>query len=91
MFVVQCLDKIFGEEIRLQNRPAHLEFLKANQEKVVLAGPLLDEERKRMVGSLLVLNIENRDDLADFLAQDPYAKAGLFVAQSVTPFKKVLP
>ncbi|RAU23975.1 hypothetical protein CU669_02600 [Paramagnetospirillum kuznetsovii] len=91
MFAVHCKDKPGHLQTRLDNRAAHLEFLKANMDKVVLAGPLQTDDRHGMVGSLLVFDIADRAALDTFLAQDPYAKAGLFESVTVTPFKKVFP
>ena len=91
MFVVHCQDKPGAQQIRLDNRAAHLEFLKANIERVVMAGPVQTDDRTGMVGSVLVLDFADRAELDAFLAGDPYAKAGLFAAVTVLPYKKVLP
>lgn len=91
MFVVHCQDKPGALQIRLDNRAAHLDFLKANLDKVVMAGPVQTDDRTGMVGSVLVLDIAERAELDAFLAGDPYAKAGLFAAVTVLPYKKVLP
>lgn len=91
MFAVHCKDKPGAQQVRLDNRPAHVEFLKTNVDKIVLAGPLLTEDRTGMIGSLLVLNFTDRAEVEAFLAADPYAKAGLFESVAVQPFKKVFP
>jgi uncharacterized protein YciI len=56
-----------------------------------MAGPVQTNDRTGMVGSVLVLDFAERAELDAFLAQDPYAKAGLFAAVTVLPYKKVLP
>jgi uncharacterized protein YciI len=91
MFVVHCKDKPGAQQIRLDNRAAHLEFLNANIARVVMAGPVQTDDRTGMVGSVLVLDFAERAELEFFLAQDPYAKAGLFESVTVLPYKKVLP
>lgn len=91
MYVVHCQDKDGALQVRLDNRAAHLEFLKANMDKVIMAGPVQTEDRTGMVGSVLVLDFASRAELDQFLAQDPYAKAGLFQSVTVLPYKKVLP
>ncbi|CCG39991.1 YciI family protein [Magnetospirillum molischianum] len=91
MFVVRCQDKPDHQHVRLDNRSDHLAFLNAHLETLVLAGPLLSDDRQTMIGSLLVFNIADRAALDAVLAADPYAKAGLFESVTVTPFKKVLP
>jgi hypothetical protein len=90
-FVVRCTDKPGHQEVRLANRAAHLEFLKANLDRLLMAGPTLTDDGQAMTGSVLVLDVADRTALDALLAQDPYAKAGLFQSVEVTVYKKVLP
>lgn len=91
MYVVHCQDKPGAQQVRLDNRSAHLDYLKANLAHVVMAGPVQTEDRTGMTGSVLVLDFPDRAGLDAFLANDPYAKAGLFAAVTVLPYRKVLP
>jgi len=88
-FMAYCLDKPGALEIRLANRPKHVEYLTSYNDKLIFAGPLLDGET--MIGSLLVLEIADRAEMDKFLANDPYAKAGLFQSVSVHGVKKAFP
>lgn len=90
-FAIHCLDKRDHTQTRLDNRAAHLDYLRSYGDKVVLAGPLLSEDGQVMVGSLLVLELEDRAAADEFVAGDPYGKAGLFESVTVTNFRKVLP
>src|SRR3954453_23109236 len=40
-FVALSLDRTDGLDTRLSNRPAHLDFLKANRDRIKIGGPLL--------------------------------------------------
>ena len=91
MFAVKCMDKTGGLMLRMEYRPAHLAFLEEQGAKVVMAGPILDDDHQSPIGSLLVLDITDRAELSEFLAQDPYAQAGLFQQVEVLPYRKVLP
>lgn len=91
MYVVHCKDKPGASQVRLDNRAAHLDYLKAHLDKVVMAGPVQTDDRSGMVGSVLVLDFADRAALDAFLKGDPYAKAGLFESVTVLPYKKVLP
>ena len=55
MFVVHCQDKPGAAQVRLDNRAAHLDYLKANLARVAMAGPVQTDDRQGMVGSVLVL------------------------------------
>jgi uncharacterized protein len=91
MFVVHCKDKPGAAHIRAETRPAHVEYLKSNLDRIIVAGPVQTEDREGMIGSVLILDFPNRDELDAFLAADPYAKAGLFESVTVLPWKKALP
>lgn len=91
MYAVYCKDKQGGLQLRLNNRAAHLAFLEGYRDKVVLVGPLMTEDRQSMIGSLLVMDFKERHEVDAFLAEDPYAKAGVFEEVEVHPFRKVMP
>lgn len=87
-FIVYCTDKAGHLQTRLDNRAAHLEWLKT--QPIVAAGPYLGADGETMAGSLLVFEAENQDDVMARLAGDPYAKAGLFDSVVVHPWKWVI-
>lgn len=85
-FVFRGLDKPGHLQMRLDNREAHLAFIRANAEKIRLAGPLLDDSGE-MRGSLVIVEAEDRAAAESLLSQDPYAKAGLFAETELVAFK----
>lgn len=89
LYAVTAIDKPNALETRLANRAAHLEY--AAKLPLVVGGPMLSDDGEGMVGSLLVIEAETRAALDALLAEDPYAKAGLFESVTVRPFKKVFP
>jgi uncharacterized protein len=90
MFVVECLDKPNSLPLRLATRPTHLAYLDRFQAQIVIAGPLLDASGNPM-GSLLIFDVQSREELDAIVAGDPYAAVGLFASVRVTPFRKTLP
>lgn len=90
-FVIYCLDKPGHAQVRLDNRPAHVEYLKASADRIVCAGPMLADDGEGMVGSTLVMAFDDRAEADAWAANDPYAKAGLFESVSIRPWKKVFP
>jgi len=89
-FVALSKDRANGLETRLANRPAHLDFLKAHRERIKIGGPLLSPDGERMIGSMLIVEAENEAEARALLAEDPYAKAGLFQEVSVLPWRWVV-
>ena len=89
-FVLYCRDNKDSAQVRLDNRPAHLEFLESWGSAVSLAGPLLDDDGEGMVGSMIVLEVDGRADAERFVREDPYGLAGLFQSVTIHPFKQVI-
>lgn len=74
--------------VRVENRPAHVEYLKANS-IVEQAGPLLDDAGD-MCGSLIILEVPDMAAAEAFADNDPYAKAGLFESVTLDAWNKVI-
>jgi uncharacterized protein YciI len=83
-----CIDKPGHLHVRQENRPAHLDHINTSG-VVEMAGPFLSESGE-MVGSLVILNVEDLDAARDWAANDPYAKAGLFQSVDIREWKKVI-
>ena len=87
-FAIITKDKDGALQLRLNNREAHLAYIKETG-VVEMAGPFLNQLGE-MHGSMIIL------DVADFAAaeawadNDPYAKAGLFEKVRIEEWKKVI-
>jgi uncharacterized protein len=90
LYVIHCFDKPGHLQVRKDNRPAHVEYLKSFGVRLQAAGPTLDVAGD-MNGSVVILELETQEEAERFAANDPYAKAGLFEKVSIQPWKKVLP
>ena len=75
LFVIHCTDKKDRLHVRMDNRPAHIDYLKSFGEKLHAAGPTLSDDGT-MNGSVIILELE---------------KAGLFSGVTISVWKKVLP
>ena len=83
-----CTDKPGALQIRMDNRPAHLDYVAATG-VVEMAGPFLDSDGN-MMGSLIILSVESLQAAQDWAAGDPYATAGLFADVTIREWKKVI-
>lgn len=87
LFAVICTDKSGGLPLRMETRPAHLDYLKATN--AVQAGPFLDADGKPC-GSLVIIEADGRAAAEDWAANDPYALVGLFSDVRVEQWNKVI-
>ncbi len=81
-------DKPDALAVRMENRPAHVEYLKST-DHVHLAGPLLNTDGE-MTGSMVVLDVPDMATAEAWAKNDPYAKAGLFQSVMLSEWKKVI-
>jgi hypothetical protein len=89
-YVIHCTDRHDALEVRLANRPAHLEFLKSQPAGLIrAAGPLLDEAGD-MRGSLFLIDADDIETVRTFASADPYAQAGLFAQVTIAPWRQVV-
>lgn len=90
LFVIRCVDKKNHLSVRQQHRPTHVDYLKGFGDKLFAAGPLLDNN-EQMCGSVIILDLPDRNAAETFAANDPYAKAELFETVTIDRWNRVLP
>ncbi len=80
-------DKDGALQTRMDNRSAHLAYIEETG-VVSQAGPLLDGDQ--MIGSLIILDVDDLAAAQSWADGDPYTKAGLFKSVELIPWKKVI-
>ncbi len=90
LFVAICFDKDGAEETRLCNRAAHLDYLRLNAQSIKTCGPFIAENGVTMIGSMLIVEAEDRKAAEALLAREPYTAAGLFKSVELLPWRWVI-
>jgi len=88
-FAITTKDKENSQELRRQTRPAHLAYLAPYLDRILVAGPFLDED-DNSTGGLVIIDLPDLETARDFAHNDPYAGAGLFEQVEVRPWRKVI-
>ncbi|MEK9673853.1 MAG: YciI family protein [Rhodospirillaceae bacterium] len=91
LYAIFAVDKPYHVQLRLDTRPTHVEYLRANSDIIVTAGPMQSDDSETMIGSLLVLDVADRAAAVKFAENDPYAKAGLFESTRIMRWKRTIP
>ena len=87
LYVIHCTDKPDSSALRLATRDSHLAYVRETPlVKFRVGGPFLSPEGA-MVGSMLIVESEDPERVQEFVAGDPYGKAGLFSKVDVRPWK----
>ena len=81
-------DKPGALQTRVDTRADHLNYIKETG-VVSQAGPLLGDDGG-MIGSLVILDVDDMAAAQSWADNDPYAKAGLFEKVELMAWKKVI-
>ena len=86
IFALHLIDRPDCAELRQRVRPEHKTYLAAVADRIAFAGPLTQDDGRTMLGSLLVIDFEDRAAAERWMAEEPFTKAGLYETASVLPF-----
>lgn len=89
-FLIYCVDKPDSLGLRRRTRAAHLEYMIRHKALVRFGGPVVSDAGEA-VGSLIVLDLDERSQVDMFLAAEPYNAAGLFESVLVRSFRQMVP
>jgi hypothetical protein len=87
LYVIFCTDKPDSQQVRIDNRPAHVDYLKGSTDRLRIAGPTVTDDGEGMTGSMLVIEADSEAAAAAWANGDPFAQAGLFESVVVRPWK----
>lgn len=89
LFAIHGLDRAGALPTRLANYDAHKAFLadtSAYGVRIVMSGPLTDDDGTTMIGSLFIVEAQDRAAVVAFNAADPFRKADLWEQVTITGF-----
>jgi uncharacterized protein YciI len=89
LYALLCTDKPASVDLRAKVRPDHVAYLGSLGDKMKAAGPFLDDLGSP-IGSLVIIEAENREAAQAMAAADPYALAGLFAAVEIKAWRWAL-
>ncbi|SFP13953.1 hypothetical protein SAMN05216567_104319 [Variovorax sp. OK605] len=91
IFVFHLLDKPDSAALRTAVRPEHKACIAQVAERMAFAGPLLADDGKTMLGSLLAIDFDSRAAAEAWQANEPFTRAGLYASSSVLAFTNLWP
>ena len=89
LFVVSAFDRPGALELRLQTRPAHIDYLKTRIAQIRAGGAFLNADEEP-VGSMLIIEADDQAAAEAFAANDPFSKQGVFERVEVRPWRPAL-
>jgi len=88
-FIIKAYDAEGALGKRMEVRPCHLEGMSKLGKHVICAGGLLDEAGK-MKGSALVMEFKDRQELDNYLCNEPYVQEHVWEKIEVEQMNVVL-
>lgn len=86
MFVIYCIDRPDSEKLRADLRTPHIEYLEREVDKIALIGPTLSEAGQPN-GMVVILEVSERAEAEQFLANEPFVTGDLFVSTEIRPWR----
>lgn len=91
IFAFHLIDRPGAGDLRQRARPEHKAYLAAVADRIAFAGPLTEDDGQTMIGSLLVIDFDDREAAMRWMMEEPFTKAGLYQQVSVLPFVNLWP
>ncbi len=87
-YVIITKDKPDSLALRNQVRPVHLDYLVAHKHLLLAAGAQIADDGSGGNGGVIIVDTDDRAEAEQFIADDPFTKAGLFADIKVTRWRK---
>jgi uncharacterized protein YciI len=88
LYIIYQVDKSHSEGIRAAHRAEHFQYLDDHKDILVLGGAMLAEDGQTRTGSVLIINVPNRQAAERFSENEPFRKAGLFARVEINRMRR---
>jgi uncharacterized protein len=88
LWVISCIDKPNTATMRDKHLEPHRAYLQSQKGILVLAGATQTDDGKDAIGSLFVVNANNRAEAKKFSDGDPFTQNGVFASVTITRMRK---
>ena len=88
LYIIYQEDVENSAPLREIHKPAHFEYLDQWKDKLVLGGAMMPDDGKGRIGSVLILNVESREEAEAFSANEPLRMGGVFKSVKITRMRR---
>jgi hypothetical protein len=88
-FAIYTRDKPGHKAVRDQHRAAHYAYLQSHALRLIASGGLQDDAGERMLGGLIIIDVDTAEEARKFVDDDPFTRANLFGQVDIVRWKKV--
>lgn len=87
LWAIWCHDAEGSGEVRSRVGREHSEHLTNASVHIVIAGPLIGDASDGSVGSLVVVEADNRAEVEEFVSRDPFKVEGVWRSVEIAAFR----
>lgn len=91
LFAVRFHDRPDRLDVRRAHLPAHIQWVDAHKDVVLVAGSLRREPGNDPVGGLWIVELPGKREVEALIATDPFAVHGLRESYEILHWSKALP
>ena len=88
LYIIYQEDGPNSAALRAEHKPAHFDYLDANEDILVLGGAMLADDDVTRIGSVLIINVASREEAERFSANEPLRRAGVFREVKITRMRR---
>ncbi len=87
-FILYALDVENSAPLRAKYVEAHKAYLSQASVKILVSGPLLEDDNETINGSCFLLEAQDKEQVLAFNRNDPFMQAGIWKSVEIRHFAK---
>ena len=87
-YAIIFFDKPDSAATRQALRAAHIDYMKANQHRVLASGGMFTDDGVTGHGGVIILDTDDRAEAEAFVAADPFYTGGLYGQTTISRWRK---
>ena len=88
LYIIYQEDGPDSKALREAHKLAHFSYLEEHEDILVLGGAMLAEDNETRIGSVLILNVPDRETAERFSENEPLREAGTFASVKITRMRR---
>ncbi|CAH1662535.1 MULTISPECIES: YciI family protein [unclassified Chelatococcus] len=87
-YAIIFFDRENSENLRLELRSAHIDYIRAHAPDVLASGGLLTDDGNTGHGGVIIIDTDDRRVAEDFVAKDPFFTGGIYGQYWISRWRK---
>lgn len=88
LYIIYQEDGPNAAELRQRHRDEHFAYLERHKDMLVLGGALLADDGATRTGSVLIVNVDSREQAEAFSRDEPLRRGGVFQSVKITRMRR---